>query len=84
MTLVELAITGLGESVATELHRVRNSQGFHEIDHDVMEVGQIAGDARRKIEEATKNPVVLERNMIKEPDAGLWAQISTPDADEQP
>jgi hypothetical protein len=48
--------------------------------------GEIAAAFRRviqcaEIEAATGRPVVSPRNMLKEPDGGLWAQL--PDADDE-
>jgi len=79
LTALELAITGLGETVARELHITRDSQGFGEIARDVDDAGKVAADARRQIEELTGKPVVSPRNMIREPDGGLWGQLPSPE-----
>lgn len=81
-TQVELAITNLGEVVARDLHIRHDSQGFQQIARDVHEAGRIAGNARREIEAVTGEPVVSPRNMIKEPDGGLWAQLPAPQDDD--
>lgn len=79
LTDVELAIVGLGESVARELHIARNSQGFSEIQQDVHEAGQIAGETRQRIEQATGRAVVSPRNMVTDPDGGLWTALPSGD-----
>jgi len=82
LTAVELAITGLGETVARELHISRDSQGFAEIARDVSDAGQVAADARKRVEQLTGRPVVSPRNMLREPDGGLWQQLpDVPDED---
>lgn len=62
MTPLELALTSLAELTATELHQVRDAQGFVELQRDAHEAGGIAGDARRNIEAATGRPVVSPEN----------------------
>lgn len=75
MTLTELALNTLANSVARELHVQHDSQGFRAVSADVDVAGRIAGDTRRQIEEAIGQPVVSPRNMIQEPDGGLWQQL---------
>jgi len=79
MTMTELALNGLANTVARELHTRNDSQGFGEIAGDVDVAGRIVGDTRRQIEAATGQPVVSPRNMVHEPDGGLWAQLPDPD-----
>jgi len=75
MTLTELALNTLANTVARELHVQHDSQGFRAVSADVDVAGRIAGDTRRQIEEALGRPVVSPRNMIQEPDGGLWRQL---------
>lgn len=75
MTLTELALNTLANTVARELHVQHDSQGFKAVSADVDVAGRIAGDTRRQIEEAIGQPVVSPRNMIQEPDGGLWRQL---------
>ncbi len=79
MTMTELALNTLANTIARELHVRNDSFGFHEIAGDVNVAGQIVGDTRRQIEAATGRPVVSSRNMLKEPDGGLWGQLPAPD-----
>jgi hypothetical protein len=62
MSLVELALTGLAEATAAELHREHDSQGFTRLQGDTQQAGRIAGDTRRQIEEQLKRPVVTSEN----------------------
>ena len=78
LTAVELAITALGETVARELHIARDSQGFAQISHDVADAGRVAADARRQVEALTGQPVVSPRNMLHQPDGGLWVELPAP------
>ena len=75
MTLTELALNTLANTVARELHVQHDSQGFRAVSADVDVAGRIAGDTRRQIEEAIGQPVVSPRNMIQEPDGGLWQRL---------
>ncbi len=75
MTLTELALNTLSNTVARELHIQHDSQGFKAVAADVDVAGRIAGDTRRQIEEALGQPVVSPRNMIQEPDGGLWGAL---------
>jgi len=79
MTRTELALNSLASSVARDLHELNDSQGFDAITGDVDVAGRIVGDTRRQIEAATGQPVVSPRNMLHEPDGGLWAQLPAPE-----
>lgn len=79
LTDVETVVTSLGETVARVLHIEHDSQGFAAINQDIAAAGAIAADTRRQIEAATGKPVVSPRNMINEPDGGLWALLPTED-----
>lgn len=62
MTTLELALTILAEETAKELHQVRESQGFGELQRDTGEAGDVGGAARRDIEARTGRPVVSSEN----------------------
>ena len=82
MTMTELALNALANTVARDLHIENNSQGFAAIVGDVDTAGQIVSDTRKQIEAARGGkPVVSSRNMEKEPDGGLWASLPTPAGD---
>jgi hypothetical protein len=72
MTATELALNALASTVARELHVSNASRGFQQISGDVDVAGRIVGDTRRQIEAATGRAVVSPRNMLREPDGGLW------------
>lgn len=78
MTATELALNALASTVASELHVSNDSKGFKQISSDVDIAGKIVGDTRRQIEAATGRPVVSPRNLLREPDGGLWS-IESPD-----
>ena len=59
---VELILTMLAEATSTEITKTRNSKGINEIQEDVKKGGQIAGDARKKIEAETSKKVITKRN----------------------
>jgi hypothetical protein len=61
--------------VTAALHEERDSHGFPEISRDVDDGSAIAKDKRLEIEGATGQPVVSPRNMINEPDGGLWQSL---------
>ena len=62
MVDLELILTMLGEATATEIHKERDSQGFSELATDAKKAGDIAGNARKQIEETTGKPVVSNEN----------------------
>lgn len=64
MSDVELALSTLGEATAAEMHRIRNSQGFHPLHKDTQDAGRIAGNTRREIEQAIGTPVVTPENRL--------------------
>ncbi len=72
MTATELALNALASTVARELHVSNDSHGFQQISGDVDVAGRIVGDTRRQIEAATGRIVVSPRNLLREPDGGLW------------
>ena len=59
MMMVELALTSLAEVPSTAILEAHDSQGFIELQRDASQVGGIVGNARRYIEAATGQPVVL-------------------------
>ncbi len=82
MTATELALNALASTVSRELHVTNDSHGFNEISRDVQTAGKIVGHTREEIEKATGRPVVSPRNMLREPDGGLWEQLRSGEEDE--
>lgn len=64
MSDVELALSTLGEATSAEMHRIRDSQGFHPLQNDAQDAGRIAGNTRREIEQAIGIPVVNSDNRL--------------------
>jgi DNA-damage-inducible protein D len=58
MTPLELALTILSETTATELHRANDSYGVGELSDDARQAGEVGGAARRDVEARLGRPVV--------------------------
>lgn len=64
MTSLELALISLGEATSTVLHRNRESHGFDALHRDAQDAGQVAGRARRDVEQATGEAAVSAQNHL--------------------
>lgn len=64
MTDLELIFSMLGEKSTTEITRSKNSKGFWELRADAIDGGNIAGDARKKLELKTGRNVVSKENYL--------------------
>ncbi len=62
MSTLELALNMLAEATTTELTKVHNPQGLSENKNIAQKGGQIAGNARKSIEEETGKPVITSKN----------------------
>ena len=62
MSTLELAINMLAEATATELTKVQNPRGLEENKKVSRQGGEIAGNARKEIEQATGEPVITSQN----------------------
>ena len=62
MSTLELALNMLAEATTTELTKVQNPQGLEENKSVAKTGGQIAGEARQRIENETGNPVKTSQN----------------------
>ncbi len=58
MTNIELALNTLAEASATEISKSQNPQGFHETAEAARQGGQIAGDARKQLEQRVGHSVI--------------------------
>ena len=58
MTNIELALNILAEASTTEISKAQNPKGFKESAKVARKGGQIAGDARKKLEAQTGRPVI--------------------------
>lgn len=65
---LELIFNMLGERATTEIHRVEDSQGFSKLKSDSKAGGDIAGDARKKLEQRLKRSVIKKDNFLKKPE----------------
>ncbi len=61
----ELIFNMLGERATTEIHRVEHSKGFPKLRIDAKAGGDIAGGARKKLEERTGQSVLSKKNYLK-------------------
>lgn len=65
MTDLELIFSMLGERSTTEITRARDSQGFPKLKQDSKEGGNIAGGARKRLEEKTGKRVSSGKNYLQ-------------------
>jgi DNA-damage-inducible protein D len=65
MTYLELALSSLGEATAITLHQSRDSEGFGELSRDATEAGEVGHEARKSIEQRTRQPVVSPTNALE-------------------
>jgi hypothetical protein len=65
MNDLELIFNMLGERATTEITRTEDSQGMPKLKSDAQEGGQIAGDAKRKLEKRLGRPVTSNKNYLK-------------------
>ncbi|MBQ8992459.1 Bro-N domain-containing protein [Candidatus Saccharibacteria bacterium] len=71
MTEMELALTNLGETTATELHRSNNSRGMVELKYDVRQAGEVTKIARRAAEKRLKKSVVTDETPVLNDQSGV-------------
>lgn len=62
MSTLELALNMLAEATTTELTKVQNPYGLEANRNVAKTGGQIAGEARMRIEKETGNPVITNQN----------------------
>ncbi len=62
MSTLELVLNMLAEATTTELSKTHEPQGLAENQSIARQGGQIAGNARREIEENTGRPVITSKN----------------------
>ena len=61
----ELIFGMLGERATTEIHRTEDSRGVAKLRSDAKAGGDIAGGARKKLEERLGRSVVTKKNFLK-------------------
>ena len=62
MTTLELVLNMLAEATTTEISKEKNPQTFAENRSVAREGGEVAGNARKDIEERTSRPVTTSKN----------------------
>ena len=62
MSTLELVLNMLAEATTTEISKEQNPQSFAENQSVAREGGEVAGNARRDIEERTGRPVITAKN----------------------
>ncbi len=67
MNDLELIFSMLGEASTTKITRDRNAKGFIENKIAAQEGGEIAGDARRKLELKSGGKVITNENYLTAP-----------------
>jgi DNA-damage-inducible protein D len=65
MSELELILTMLGEATTTKITTNRNSKGLPELSRNAKEGGQVAGNARKEIEQKTGEKVVGKQNFLQ-------------------
>ena len=64
----ELIFNMLGERATTEIHRNEDSKGVPKLKADAAAGGDIAGGARKKLEERLGKSVVSKKNFLRTSD----------------
>ncbi len=68
MNDLELILSMLGERATTEITRTEDSRGMPKLKSDAHEGGEIAGDAKKKLEKRLRRPVVSNDNYLYVPE----------------
>lgn len=64
MSTLELVLNMLAEATTTEISKEKNPQSFSENRSVAKEDGEVAGNARKDIEERTGKPVITSKNAV--------------------
>ena len=64
MSTLELVLNMLAEATTTELSKEKNPQSFSDNRKVAKEGGEVAGNARKDIEERTGKPVITSKNAV--------------------
>ena len=65
---LELIFTMLGEAATTRIVKTKDAQGFQENIVAAKQGGDVAGNARKELEEKTGESILLEDNFLKTPE----------------
>jgi len=66
---LELIFSMLGEAATTEITRVDDAKGFHESKQSARKGGEVAGKARKDLEQKTGKRVVSKVNYLQTPES---------------
>lgn len=66
MSDLELIFSMLGEASTTNIARAKDAKGFKENKQAAVEGGQVAGNARKELEQITGEKVVKSENYLLE------------------
>ena len=69
MDELELIFNMLGEKSTTEIHKTEDSKGLPKLKSDAKAGGEIAGGARKKLEERLGRSIVTNKNYLKNPES---------------
>lgn len=69
MNDLELIFSMLGEAATTEITRVDDAKGFHESKQSARKGGEVAGKARKDLEQKTGKRVVSRENYLIQPES---------------
>ena len=69
MNDLELIFSMLGEAATAEITRVDDAKGFHESKQSARKGGEVAGKARKDLEQKTGKKVVSKENYLTVPEA---------------
>ena len=76
MNDLELIFSMLGERATTEIARTKDTKGFTDNKDAAIKGGNIAGDARKKLEAETKRKVITPENYLEAPETEKRKQIT--------
>jgi len=65
---LELIFTMLGEASTTKIAKSKDAQGFHENKISAIQGGEVAGNARKELEEKTGESVLTDENFLDIPE----------------
>ena len=64
MSELEIILTMLGEATTTQITKNNNSKTFPKLQSDARKGGKIAGNARKEIEQETREKVMGKNNFL--------------------
>jgi len=67
MTDLELIFSMLGEASTTQITKVEHPEGFNENKRVAKRGGNVAGIARKKLEQETRRKVISRKNYLQKP-----------------